>query len=83
VTWRARSASDENDDWVFWYVTKDSPKDYNDTHEAYKLATGQDFPPAPPFMPKPFAIHMANKLNEGALLTPQSNPSGRANQHKG
>jgi len=46
-----------------WYVTDDKPKDYNQMHKAYKLATGQDFPPVLPFIPRADCEALAEKLN--------------------
>lgn len=40
VTWRARSASDRTDDWPFWYVTDDNPRDRNKTADAIEAMTG-------------------------------------------
>jgi hypothetical protein len=63
MTWRARSASDKTDDWPFWYVTDDNPKDYNQLHKAVKMATGQGFPPFLPFLPRAYCEALVEKLN--------------------
>lgn len=65
MTWRARSASDQTDNWSHWYVTRDTPPDCNETPEAYRLATGQAWPPILPFLTKGLAQALAAKLNGG------------------
>ncbi len=63
TVWRARSAADNNDDWPFWYVTKDKPKDHNDLPEAFELALGHEFPPRPPFLSQTACKLIAEWLN--------------------
>jgi hypothetical protein len=62
--WRARSASDKTDDWPFWYVTKDTPSDYNDTREAIEYISGRVFTSLP-FALKETAFQIADIMNEG------------------
>ena len=63
MVWRARSASDKTEDWPYWYVTKDVPKDYNDTKEAIEVLTGNIFYGLP-FLTKNHAVEIAEKMNE-------------------
>lgn len=63
MTWRARSASDKTENWLFWYVTKDAPKDYNDLPEAYLLAFGEKWPPVLPFLSRPECERIVARLN--------------------
>jgi hypothetical protein len=69
-TWRARSASDKTDDWFHWYVTDDTPKDHNKTPEAWKQATGTNWPPILPFLPREVAEALAKHLNAAANRIP-------------
>jgi hypothetical protein len=62
--WRARSASDKTDDWPFWYVTKDTPRDYNNTKEAIEHISVRVFTSLP-FVSKETALQIAGIMNEG------------------
>lgn len=74
VTWRARSAADYDDKWPFWYLTRDTPQDYNETPVAYSLVTGKKFPPRLPLLPKEWALEMADALNSSAEKPTEKNP---------
>lgn len=56
--WRARSASAKTDDWPFWYVADDDPKDLNKTLEAFEALFGHR-PPVLPFVSKKDAMVIA------------------------
>ena len=62
VMWRARSASDKSDDWPYWYVTNDSPADYNKTLDALEQITGKR-PIGLPFVSRAQAIEIAKIMN--------------------
>jgi hypothetical protein len=62
--WRARSASDKTDDWPFWYVTKDTPSEHNDTKEAIEHISGRVFISLP-FVSKEAALQIVDIMNEG------------------
>ena len=61
--WRARSASDKTDDWPFWYVTNDSPKDYNRLPDAWQAVVGFPWPPVLPFLDRRAAEALAERMN--------------------
>jgi hypothetical protein len=69
MTWRARSASDKSDDWPLWYVTDDSPKDYNRLPHAFECVMGKPWPPVLPFVPRQVAEAIADAMN--ARLPPR------------
>lgn len=62
MIWRARSASDKQDDWPFWYVTRDKPNDYNETCFACEMIIGKKLTGLP-FISKELAIALAERMN--------------------
>jgi hypothetical protein len=65
--WRARSASDKTDDWLFWYVTDDEPKDRNKTLDAIEYLTGLR-PYSYPFVRQEVAEELAERMNKTSSL---------------
>lgn len=66
VVWRARSASDQTDDWPFWYVTNDRPPNSNKTLDAIERLAGRR-PVGLPFVSRTVASRMAEMMNERAI----------------
>lgn len=65
IVWRARSASDQTDDWPFWYVTNDRSPNSNKTLDAIERLAGRR-PVGLPFLSQTLACRIAAMMNERA-----------------